>query len=196
MDEVQKNIRAFLAIEPPAEILKAAGILQEKLKKEITGKISWTRPQGNHLTLKFFGDIDENDKKNICAAVEKRVALTTPLSIKIEGTGCFPNSKKPRVLWLGASGGDIEKIAALQARLEEDFEKIGFQRENRKFRPHLTLGRVKNPDEVMGVGEAINKYSDYSAGEFICKEVVLFQSKLAPQGAIYSKLKTFNFIGE
>ena len=195
MNEAQKNIRAFLAIEPPADILEAVGILQEKLKKEITGKVSWTKPQGNHLTLKFFGNIDENDKKNICAAVEKQVALTTPLSIKIAGTGCFPNSKKPRVLWLGASG-DIEKIAKLQAQLEEDFEKIGFERENRNFRPHLTLGRVKNPGDVTGVGEAINKYIHYSAGEFICKEVVLFQSKLTPQGAIYSKLKTFNFIGE
>jgi 2'-5' RNA ligase len=195
MDESKKNIRAFLAIEPPADILDAAGILQEKLKKEITGKISWTKPQGNHLTLKFFGNIDEDDVKNICAVVEKQVALVSPLSMKIAGTGCFPNSKKPRVLWLGTSG-DIEKIATLQARLEEDFEKIGFARENRNFRPHLTLGRVKNPGDVTGVGEAINKYSDYSAGEFICKEAVLFQSKLTPRGAIYSKLKTFNFIGE
>jgi 2'-5' RNA ligase len=195
MNDAQKNIRAFLAIEPPAAILDAAGILQEKLKKETTGKVSWTKPQGNHLTLKFFGNIDENDKKNICAAVGKQVALIPPILIKIEGTGCFPNSKKPRVLWLGASG-DIEKIAKLQAQLEEDFEKLGFARENRNFRPHLTLGRIKNPSEVTGVGEAINKYIDYSAGEFICKEAVLFQSKLTPQGAIYSKLKTFNFIGE
>jgi len=195
MNEDQKNVRAFLAIEPPTDILEAAGILQEKLKKEITGKVSWTKPQGNHLTLKFFGNIDENDKKNICAAVEKQVALTSPISIKISGTGCFPNSKKTCVLWLGASG-DIEKIAKLQAQLEEDFEKIGFERENRNFRPHLTLGRVKNPGDVTGVGEAINKYIHYSAGEFICKEVALFQSKLTPQGAIYSKLKTFNFIRE
>jgi len=195
MNDAQKNIRAFLAIEPPAAILDAAGILQEKLKKETTGKVSWTKPQGNHLTLKFFGNIDENDKKNICAAVGKQVALIPPILIKIAGIGCFPNSKKPRVLWLGASG-DIEKIAKLQAQLEEDFEKLGFARENRNFRPHLTLGRIKNPSEVTGVGEAINKYIDYSAGEFICKEVVLFQSELTPQGAIYSKLKTFNFTGE
>ena len=190
-----KDIRAFLAIEPPVDILEAMGNLQEKLKKEITGKVSWTKPQGNHLTLKFFGNIDENDKKNICAAVEKQVASIPPLSIKIAGTGCFPNSKKPRVLWLGASG-DIEKITKLQAQLEEDFEKIGFERENRNFRPHLTLSRIKNPGDVTGVGEAINKYIHYSAGEFICKEVALFQSKLTPQGAIYSNIKTFNFIGE
>ena len=65
----EKNIRAFLAIDPPENILQAMSRLQEKLKREISGRISWTRPQGQHLTLKFFGDISMEDVKNICSAV-------------------------------------------------------------------------------------------------------------------------------
>ena len=194
MGDDEKKIRAFLAIEPPARILEAAGILQEKLKKEISGRVSWTRSQGNHLTLKFFGNVGQNDVINICAVVKKRVASISPLSLKIENTGCFPDSKRPRVLWLGVAG-DMERLTVFQTQLEEDFQGIGFAREARRFRPHLTLGRVKNPGDVSGVNEALRSFVDYRAGEFICKEVVLFQSKLAPQGAIYSKLATFNFSG-
>ena len=70
----EKNIRAFLAIDPPENILQAMSRLQEKLKREISGRISWTKPQGQHLTLKFFGDISTEDVKNICSAVQNRVA--------------------------------------------------------------------------------------------------------------------------
>lgn len=192
MSQEEKNIRAFLAIEPPDEILEAASTLQEKLKKEIAGKISWARPQGNHLTLKFFGNISQNDAKNICAAAEKQITLTPPLLLKIEKAGCFPGGKNPRVLWLGVSG-DTDKLAALQARLEEEFEKIGFAREGRSFRPHLTLGRIKDSGQAKGAGEAMLRYKDYLAGEFICNEMFLFQSRLTPQGAIYTKLEKFSF---
>ncbi|HPD56574.1 MAG TPA: RNA 2',3'-cyclic phosphodiesterase [Smithellaceae bacterium] len=192
MNKEEKNIRAFLAIEPPAAILDAVGTLQEKLKKEIAGKVNWTKAQGNHLTLKFFGNISQNDVKNICAAAEKQIALIPPLSLKIEKTGCFPGGKNPRVLWLGVTG-DTEKLAALQARLEEGFENIGFAREGRNFRPHLTLGRIKDPRQAKGAGEALRKYEDYCAGAFICNEMFLFQSRLNPQGAIYTKLEKFSF---
>ncbi len=67
----QKNIRAFLAVEPTEDVLQAVSRLQENLKKEIKGKIRWTRPQGNHITLKFFGNIDQDDVKNICAIIKK-----------------------------------------------------------------------------------------------------------------------------
>jgi 2'-5' RNA ligase len=193
--DTQKNIRAFLAIEPSEDILQAVSGLQEKLKYEITGKISWTRPQGNHITLKFFGNIDQGDIKNICTAVEKQVASVPPLSLTIEKLGVFPDAQRPRVLWLGATG-DVEKLAALQIRMEKDFEGIGFPRENRPFRTHLTLGRIKIPQEIAGISETLKKYNDFTVGEFSCRELVLFQSKLTPQGAVYTKLKKFNFSGK
>ncbi|MEN6468965.1 MAG: RNA 2',3'-cyclic phosphodiesterase, partial [Smithella sp.] len=95
----EKNIRAFLAIEPSEDVLQTMVRLQEKLKREISGKVSWTRPQGQHLTLKFFGDISTDDVKNISAAVQNRIAPGWSLNLKIEKPGVFPDARKPRVLW-------------------------------------------------------------------------------------------------
>jgi len=192
MGETEKNIRAFLAIEPPSDILSAIESLQKQLKKDVAGKVSWSRPQGIHLTLKFFGNISQNDVKNICVAAEKRIALASPLLLKIEKTGCFFANKSPRVLWLGVDG-ETDRLAILQAHLEEDFEKIGFVRENRRFHPHLTLGRIKDSGPPKETEKILRRYADYRAGEFVCKEMFLFQSRLTPQGAIYTKLEKFSF---
>jgi 2'-5' RNA ligase len=190
----QKNIRAFLAIEPTEDVLQAVSRLQENLKKEIKGKISWTRPEGNHITLKFFGNIDQDDVKNICAIMKKQVASMPTLSLNVEKIGVFPDARKPRVLWLGATG-DIEKLVALQTQVEKDFEGIGFPSENRPFHAHLTLGRIKIPQEIMGISEALQKYNDFVGGKFNCSEIILFQSKLSRRGAVYTKLEKFSFSG-
>ena len=190
MADSEKNIRAFLAIDPPEDILQKISGLQEKLKREISGRISWTRPQGQHLTLKFFGDISTEDVNNICSAVQNRIVLEPPLNLKIEKIGVFPDTRRPRVLWCGVTG-DTEKLSVLQKKLDVDFANIGFPRENRPFQAHLTLGRIKDSRGLTGINEALIKYSAFAAGEFGCKELILFQSKLSPQGAVYTKLAEF-----
>ena len=189
MVDTEKNIRAFLAIEPPENILAEISRLQEKLKREISGKLSWTRPQSNHLTLKFFGDISAADAENIGNAVKKQAAGVAPLMLKVEKLGVFPDWRRPRVLWLGTTG-DTERLTVLQNKLEADFEQFGFPRENRPFRAHLTLARIKIPQSAAGLEEAVKKLCNFSAGEFRATELILFQSKLQPQGAIYTKLNT------
>jgi len=188
----EKNIRAFLAIEPPEEVLAAITRLQEKLKGEIAGKISWTRPQGNHLTLKFFGDIGSTDVEKIGTAVKIQLATVSSIVLKIEKIDVFPDLKRPRVIWAGTTG-DIEKLTMLQNKLDVDFAGLGFPTENRPFRAHLTLGRIKVPHGAAGIGEAIKKHSDFTAGEFRAAELILFQSQLTPHGAIYTKLEKFPF---
>jgi RNA 2',3'-cyclic 3'-phosphodiesterase len=189
MANTEKNIRAFLAIEPPEKILAEISRLQEKLKREISGKVSWTRPQGNHLTLKFFGDISMADMENIGSAVKKEAVGVAPLLLKVEKLGVFPDWRKPRVLWLGTTG-DTERLMSLQNKLETDFEILGFSRENRPFRAHLTLARLKITQSAAGLEAAAKKLGDFSAGEFRATELILFRSKLTPQGAIYTRLAT------
>jgi 2'-5' RNA ligase len=193
MGDTEKNIRAFLAIEPPENILEAVVRVQEKLKREIAGKLSWTSPQGNHLTLKFFGNISAADVKNIGSAIKKQAANVSPLLLKVKNIGVFPDWRKPRVLWLGTEG-DTERLTLLQNKLEADFETLGFPRENRPFRAHLTLARIKIPQSAAGLEEAAKKLSAFSAGEFSATELILFQSKLTPQGAIYTRLATIKLI--
>ena len=194
MTDREKNIRAFIAIEPPEDILLAISRLQEKLKREINGRISWTKTQGRHLTLKFFGDISAEYVKNICLAVENRIASVSSLNLKVEKLGVFPDARRPRVLWCGVSG-DGEKLSLLQKQLETDFEGIGFPKEDRPFRAHLTLGRIKEPHGLTGISEALTKQKDFVAGVFECKELIFFQSKLLTQGAVYTKLAEFKLKG-
>jgi 2'-5' RNA ligase len=190
MADSEKNIRAFLAIDPPEDILKAMSRLQEKLKREIGGRISWTKPQGQHLTLKFFGDISTEDVKNICSAVQNRVASGQSLNLKIEKLGVFPDARRPRVLWCGTTG-EVERLSVLQKKLDSDFAGIGFPAEDRPFQAHLTLGWIKDSRGLTGMSEALKKYDDFAAGEFIGRELILFQSTLSSQGAVYTKLAEF-----
>ena len=189
-----KNIRAFLAIEPSEEILQNVFRLQEKLKREINGRMSWTRPGGQHLTLKFFGDISTDDVEQIGRAVQNLLAAGWSLNLKIEKLGVFPDARKPRVLWCSTSG-DVEKLAALQKQLEADFALIGFPQEDRPFRAHLTLARIKEPLSLSGLGEALAEYGAFTAGEFDVGELILFQSRLTSQGAVYTKLAEFPLVG-
>jgi 2'-5' RNA ligase len=159
----EKNIRAFLAIDPPEDILQAISRLQEKLKREIGGRISWTKPHGQHLTLKFFGDISKEDVNNICSAVQNRIVSEPKLNLKIEKLGVFPDARRPRVIWCGISG-DLEKLIALQKILDRDFANIGFPAEDRPFQAHLTLGRIKDSHGLTGINEALTKYTTFAAG--------------------------------
>lgn len=190
MADNEKNIRAFLAIEPTENVLQEISRLQEKLKREISGRLSWTRPQGQHLTLKFFGDISREDINNISTAVQKRVVAEQKLNLKIEKLGVFPDARRPRVLWCGVTG-DVERLNNLQKKLDEDFAAIGFPAEDRSFKAHLTLARIKDPRDITGVSEALKKYDSFKAGEFVTDKLFLFQSTLSPQGAIYTKLAEF-----
>jgi 2'-5' RNA ligase len=194
MADSEKNIRAFLAIDPPEDILQAMSRLQEKLKREISGRISWTKPQGQHLTLKFFGDISTEDVNNICSAVQKRIVSESKLNLKIENLGVFPDARRPRVIWCGVYS-DAEKLTTLQKQLDSDFVDIGFPHEDRPFQAHLTLGRIKDSHGLTGINEALIKYSAFAAGEFNCTELILFQSRLSPQGAVYTKLAEFALSG-
>jgi 2'-5' RNA ligase len=194
MTDSGENIRAFLAIVPPENILQELSRMQETLKREISGRISWIKLQSQHLTLKFFGDITKADVNNICASVSRRTASEPSLNLKIESLGVFPDVRKPRVLWCGVTG-DGEKLSALQKQLEVDFEGIGFPRENLQFQSHLTLGRIRESHGINGITEALNKHKSFTAGIFECRQLILFQSMLSPQGAVYTKLAEFIFKG-
>ena len=189
----KKLIRTFLAIDLPEEIKVQIENVQTRLKATVKG-IKWTRPEGIHLTLKFFGNISENEIADIFRVVDKNTVDIRPLSLKVLTLGTFPNLKRPRVLWLGI-GGSVEKLFDLQKEIEKDLESIGFQRENRAFSAHLTLGRIKSPKNVSGLSEIMTNEKHYDAGSFCAGGLTLLQSDLTPQGAIYTKLAYFPFDG-
>ncbi|MGZ3648547.1 MAG: RNA 2',3'-cyclic phosphodiesterase, partial [Syntrophales bacterium] len=138
----EKAVRAFLAVDPPEEIFREIIKIQERLKKAIQGDIRWGRPEGIHLTLKFFGYVYESDIANISHVVKNNVVNMKALILNVRNLGAFPSVNRPRVLWLGING-DTDALITLQAEIDTGFQEYGFKKEDRPFRPHLTLARVK-----------------------------------------------------
>ena len=190
--ETPEPIRSFLAVELSPGVRERIGGIQEKLKTTLKG-VRWVRPEGIHLTVKFFGDIYERDLPSIDGAVRWKAAAAAPMMFRAGGLGAFPRPDRARVLWVGLEG-DLEGLGRLQREVEDALEGAGFPRERRAFKPHLTLGRARG-DRISGVQEALRKGDRYEAGSFEASSLFLFRSELAPGGAVYTKMAEFPFRG-
>jgi RNA 2',3'-cyclic 3'-phosphodiesterase len=192
---LEKTIRSFLALDPPEEILLEIGRVQNRLRKLIHGDLRWVRPEAIHLTLKFFGDIRENDVANISAVMKKATAAVGKFELGIGGAGVFPDPHRPRIIWLGMNG-DVARLVTFQQGMERALQEIGFPREERPFQPHLTLGRIKTPKGLSGIAEALDQKKTDAAGRFTATGLCLFRSDLTPRGAIYTRLAFYPFAGQ
>jgi 2'-5' RNA ligase len=179
-------MRLFIAIELPPEIKQGIAKVQEQLR-ETGATANWTRPEGIHLTLKFLGEVEESRVDEIRNVLASAVGAKGRLSLAIAGAGTFPNVKNPRVLWLGVAG-DIEKLVALQASVEDAMEKITFDREERKFSPHLTLARIKFPKPRDNWQQKIESIRDVMLGAFEAGYISLMKSELNREGAVYTEV--------
>lgn len=189
--ETEKKIRTFLAIELPEEIKSGLGKIQKRLKPKIEG-VRWTRPEGIHLTLKFFGYVAGDDFSSISNAVNDSIKGVKPFTLELGTIGAFPGPTRPRVIWIGI-GGQTKELIDLQKALDRNFEQIGFPSENRSFKPHLTLGRLKVPGSAVGFPKVLEEGENYQAGGFRCNGLTLFRSDLRPDGAIYTNLEEYPF---
>ena len=187
----ERTIRSFLALDPPEEVLREIGRIEERLRKLIHGDIRWVRPESIHLTLKFFGDIPESDVANISAMAGKAAASVGTFEFALGGAGVFPDMKRPRVVWLGMTG-DVARFVAFQKELERALAEIGYPREERPFRPHLTLARIKSAQGLTGLAEAFKKVEP-NTERFTATGLNLFKSDLTSQGAIYTRLAEYPF---
>lgn len=191
----EKKIRSFLALDPPEEVLREIASIQNRLRALVQGDIRWVRPEGIHLTLKFFDGISSDDVANIAAVVGKAADKERPFSLAACGVGVFPDPRRPRVLWLGMYG-DVERLLAFQNGIGQALLQAGFPREERPFRPHLTLGRIRTAGGLIGLAGALEKGEEYAAGRFVASGLALIQSTLAPGGAVYTRLGWFPFSGK
>ena len=179
-------IRSFLAIELPEPILRRIGEVQGGLRSS-HAEVRWTNPEKIHLTLKFFGNIEESRVDPIFESIREPIWTTLPFSLKVRGVGAFPHLKNPRVIWIGLVD-EREALTSLQKQIETDLEKIGFHPEDRPFRPHLTLGRMKSSRGKEALVGRMEKYREEEFGDFQVERVVLFKSDLRPSGPIYTPL--------
>ena len=145
-------------------------------------------PVGNiHLTLKFFGNVPEDEIEALAEAA--------PLQLQVTCAGAFPSPQAPRVVWLGL-GGDVLPLTQLFYRLEKAFAALGYPPEGRAFNPHLTLGRVKSPANRDKLARMLEKMPPVDWPPFEVKELILFQSVLSPQGSKYTPLRVIKLGGK
>ncbi len=181
-----KNIRTFIALELPGKIISSIGQVQERIAT-YGFRIRWIRPENIHLTLKFLGDMKAANIDKVGGVMDESVSEYSPIPLKVKGIGVFPGIKRPRVIWTGISG-QVNQLIGLQKRLEENLDGMGFPKENRSFKAHLTFGRVKNRLDPKRFGDALKEFSSFESEEFVADRVILYKSDLKPTGAVYTKL--------
>jgi 2'-5' RNA ligase len=178
-------IRAFVAVRIESVMIQKISEVQSQLQESLTG-IRWVAEENLHFTLKFLGSVEDKKVASIMQALEEALRPVQCFSLVGKGIGVFPKLKRARVLWIGLQGQGLHRIAA---EVETALEPLGFSRERRDFAPHLTLGRWRNPGlQPQRLREQIERWQDYDFGQSKVDEVVLFQSVLKPNGAVYSPL--------
>ncbi len=183
------TVRVFVAVAISPELEKVCARLIRKLQ-DIPAQVKWVRPEGIHITLKFLGNVPQEQLPQIKAAVRRAVEGQRAFSITSEGLGGFPDLKRPRVIWIGLQENTLAPLKQLQQRVETELVRLGFEPENRPFQPHLTLGRVRAPRNIEWVVHTLEKHPPPPIS-FPVKEVVLMRSELRREGARYTPLERF-----
>jgi 2'-5' RNA ligase len=186
-----KLIRCFIAIPLPGKIREMIDDYLRDLKR-ITQAVKWIRAENIHLTLKFLGEIEDKKIEQIKERLPDVNKSTSPFIITINGFGCFPDKRRPRVFWLGLGSGDLNSLSSLHQWLEKQMTSLGFEEEKRRFSPHLTLGRAKRSDDFSSLFTHAGR-KPFPQQSFQADHLELIKSQLQPQGAHYTTLAKFSF---
>jgi 2'-5' RNA ligase len=181
------RIRTFIAVDIGKELRARCVALQETLSRA-GADVKWVEPDNLHVTLLFLGEVDDREIPDVCISAARVAGRHESFSLSVAGTGCFPNARRPRVVWAGIGYG-ADELVAIHDALEPPLLELGcYRREERKFTPHLTLGRVQSSQKTEDLATALARKSDWEAGSIEVKELLIFSSQLMREGPVYSVL--------
>jgi RNA 2',3'-cyclic 3'-phosphodiesterase len=179
--------RTFIAVEAVDGAHAQAQTAIEHLRP-FASNVKWVEPENLHWTLQFLGDLKDEELAEVCRRVQKAVAEVEPFSLTAAGVGAFPHVDRPRVLWLGAAEG-AERFVQLQSAIEQNLESMGFRGENRRFVPHLTLGRVgPGGGGLSQFVDELNAMANFAGGQMFVDEVLVYSSEPQRSGPKYTPL--------
>ncbi|MDX1415257.1 MAG: RNA 2',3'-cyclic phosphodiesterase [Candidatus Promineifilaceae bacterium] len=177
-----KPMRAFVAIQLPRSVRNELERVNESLAVQLPrGSVRWVKPERMHLTLRFLGDTVVSKLPPIYAILDQTAAQHQTFALNLHQLGCFPNCKRPRVIWAGIQG-QLDAASALKQDLDQALLTLGWEQEQRPFRPHLTLGRVKDSRKL----RAVNWNVEVQKLSLPVDSMHLVESKLTPDGPIYT----------
>ena len=190
---MKSTVRAFVAIEISLDVRRLAKKTLAPLKRAFPD-VKWLEDENFHVTLKFLGpNVPVVELHKLIAALKRACRGVEQFDLVLEGLGAFPNASAPRTLWIGVTDG-VDELRELAARIDEEFEKLGYPVEGRAFSPHLTIGRARrrDRDDAQGadatLADEIEKFGDFYWGCCPVDRVILFSSELERYGAKYEPL--------
>jgi 2'-5' RNA ligase len=181
--------RIFVAVDISDEARHKTADYVNSLKLEFPNlRVGWEKPEKLHLTMKFLGDTNDEQLGNLKEIARNIAAKTPKFNLQIAETGVFPSARNARVLWIDVED-EKRSLTEINRLLEIECEGIGFAREIRNFKPHLTIARVKEP---RGSRQLIETHleNEFEPVGFEVAEIVIYESRLRPTGSIYEKLTT------
>jgi RNA 2',3'-cyclic 3'-phosphodiesterase len=176
-------IRTFVCIEVPRAIKDRIENLQRALRTN-NAQISWVKPSNIHLTIKFLGDVPSSKIESVRGAVERAATGLSEFDVEVSTAGCFPSARSPRVLWVGL-GGMPDGLKQLHSNVEAELAREGFPREQKRFSPHLTIGRVRGPQNAARTAEDLIA-TGFEPETFRAAEIIVMRSDLNSSGSIYT----------
>jgi RNA 2',3'-cyclic 3'-phosphodiesterase len=179
------RIRTFIAIDVDKPVHNRLIELQETLANSGTD-VKWVEPDNLHLTLLFLGEVEDKQLHQVCRAIADVSSKHSPFTLSLEKVGCFPNLRRPRILWAGVGEG-LQEVVKLHDDLEEPLLDMGcYRREERDYTPHLTLGRLKGDNVTAKLNELIAKNQGWTGGQSTIREVLVMSSTLRGDGPEYT----------
>ncbi|HEU4569241.1 MAG TPA: RNA 2',3'-cyclic phosphodiesterase [Gemmatimonadales bacterium] len=184
-------VRCFAALALP-EPVRVIATQQLEALRLLDWPVRWVRPEGMHLTLKFYGEVPAERVETLAESLRFAAEGIGPLTLSLGGLGAFPSLRRARALWLGLEGPPALEI--LQDRVERRAEELGYAPEGSVFRPHVTLGRVREGMMLPVGAEALfgEAATDVSG---MVEQVTLYQSEPGPGGARYAALHEVSLRG-
>ena len=200
--------RVFVAARIPRTLAAGVATVQRELDRRLVD-VKWVEPENLHLTLRFFGELNEGKIERVVGAVIEVTSLATPFTARLEGIGTFPTRGRPRVIWAGMTVGS-ERLSATAEALERAFVTAGLGQADRPFTPHLTLGRVKDPRARSHGGrkgerpprqataemQAVVGKTHFGPADFEVREIAVVESRLSPRGPSYLDLHVAPLMGD
>lgn len=186
------NVRVFVACEVPADVQRAIGEITDTLKKTSGDTVRWVRPEGVHVTLKFLGEVPQKKLPAIKMALQEAVVRHSPFSLELSNIGTFGGREGLRTMWV-AIAGDVLRLEAMVRDVNLALAVVGFEPDRRPFRPHLTLGRVRDtvPTRRRAELEVDVGRVQVPEVEWRTSQLTLMKSRLTPRGAEYDVIATF-----
>lgn len=177
-----KKIRSFIAVPLPESTRQALTAVSQELAAIVPQDVvRWVTPESIHLTLSFLGDTAPSTLEEVASGLDKVAANSPPFTLFLDQLGCFPNQRRPRVVWVGLKG-EVEALGQLKEAIDQMLLPLGWEPEARAFHPHLTLGRVKGDSRQVRLPWGSPVVSE----PLPVAQVDLMESQLRPEGPRYT----------